>query len=120
MTEQLVKRLRELASAVTRADWGQFSMRVPVEKDRDADFVLIVAANTIATQAAEITRLKAKNERLRVLVDSQKRWLWDMSIKHNDGARFIAEQCGAQCDELAQALAAIAQTAKPAKERDHG
>ena len=76
------------------------------------DYMRAAARYAVAEQAAEITRLKAKNERLRVLVDSQKRWLWDMSIKHNDGARFIAEQCGAQCDELAQALAAIAQTTK--------
>lgn len=48
MSDQLVKRLRELSNAVTRADWNEFSMRIPVEKDRDADFVLLQAADKIA------------------------------------------------------------------------
>ena len=50
MSEQLVKRLRELSNAVTRADWNEFSMRIPVEKDRDADFVLLQAADKISAR----------------------------------------------------------------------
>ena len=57
MSEQLVKRLRELSNAVTRADWNEFSMRIPVEKDRDADFVLLQAADKIAALEADAARL---------------------------------------------------------------
>ena len=56
MSEQLVKRLRELSNAVTRADWNEFSMRIPAEKDRDADFVLLQAANKIAALEADAAR----------------------------------------------------------------
>lgn len=58
MSEQLVKRLRELSNAVTRADWNEFSMRIPVEKDRDADFVLLQAADKIAALEADAARLR--------------------------------------------------------------
>lgn len=58
MSEQLVKRLRELSNAVTRADWNEFSMRIPVEKDRDADFVLLQAADKIEALEADAARLK--------------------------------------------------------------
>ena len=57
MSEQLVKRLRELSNAVTRADWNEFSMRIPAEKDRDADFVLLRAANKIAALEADAARM---------------------------------------------------------------
>ena len=57
MSEQLVKRLRELSNAVTRADWNEFSMRIPVEKDRDADFVLLQAADKIAALEADAARM---------------------------------------------------------------
>ena len=57
MSEQLVKRLRELSNAVTRADWNEFSMRIPAEKDRDADFVLLQAANKIAALEADAARM---------------------------------------------------------------
>ncbi len=58
MSEQLVKRLRELSNAVTRADWNEFSMRIPVEKDRDADFVLLQAADKLAALEADAARLR--------------------------------------------------------------
>ena len=58
MSDQLVKRLRELSNAVTRADWNEFSMRIPVEKDRDADFVLLQAADKIAALEADAARLR--------------------------------------------------------------
>ena len=58
MSEQLVKRLRELSNAVTRADWNEFSMRIPVEKDRDADFVLLQAADKIAALEADAARYR--------------------------------------------------------------
>ena len=58
MSDQLVKRLRELSNAVTRADWNEFSMRIPVEKDRDADFVLLQAADKLAALEADAARLK--------------------------------------------------------------
>ena len=57
MSEQLVKRLRELSNAVTRADWNEFSMRIPAETDRDADFVLLQAANKIAALEADAARM---------------------------------------------------------------
>mgnify|MGYP003480526326 FL=1 len=57
MSEQLVKRLRELSNAVTRADWNEFSMRIPVEKDRDADFVLLQAADKIEALEADAARM---------------------------------------------------------------
>ena len=57
MSEQLVKRLRELSNAVTRADWNEFSMRIPVEKDRDADLVLLQAADKIAALEADAARM---------------------------------------------------------------
>lgn len=57
MSEQLVKRLRELSNAVTRADWNEFSMRIPVEKDRDADFVLLQAADKFEALEADAARM---------------------------------------------------------------
>ena len=58
MSDQLVKRLRELSNAVTRADWNEFSMRIPAEKDRDADFVLLQAADKIAALEADAARYR--------------------------------------------------------------
>lgn len=55
--DDLCWRLRELSIAVTKADWSEFSMRVPVEQDRDADLVLDRAAR-------EIERLREENKRL--------------------------------------------------------
>jgi len=64
MSDQLVKRLRELSNAVTRADWNEFSMRIPVEKDRDADFVLLQAADKIAALEADAARYRGIRDKL--------------------------------------------------------
>ena len=58
MSEQLVKRLRELSEAAARGDWNEFSLRVPAEKDRDADFVLLQAADKIAALEADAARYR--------------------------------------------------------------
>ena len=65
MSDQLVKRLRELSNAVTRADWNEFSMRIPVEKDRDADFVLLQAADKIAALEADAARYRELKKHIR-------------------------------------------------------
>lgn len=49
----ITNRLRELAHAVADQRWSEFSMRVPADHDRDADLVLVRAAD-------EITQLRAK------------------------------------------------------------
>ena len=36
----LAERLLELSVAVAQQNWGEFTMRVPAELDRDADLVL--------------------------------------------------------------------------------
>jgi hypothetical protein len=41
---ELAERLDVLAHAVTEARWSEFSMRIPVEPNRDADCVLSQAA----------------------------------------------------------------------------
>ena len=71
MSEQLVKRLRELSNAVTRADWNEFSMRIPVEKDRDADFVLLQAADKIAALEADAARMKDALLQIKEMTDAE-------------------------------------------------
>jgi len=48
-SDVLCKRLRELSHAVTRGRDGmsEFTMRIPAEIDRDADFILGYAAKRI-------------------------------------------------------------------------
>ena len=52
------KRLRELAHAAADCRWSEFSMRVPADHERDADLVLMNAAE-------ELDRLRAENAELR-------------------------------------------------------
>ena len=49
-------RLDVLAHAVTEANWSEFSMRVPVEPERDADCVLSSAAIELRSYAALLER----------------------------------------------------------------
>lgn len=49
-SEVLAKRLDELSNAVANGNLEEFSMRVPVELDRDADVVLAEAAKRIRQQ----------------------------------------------------------------------
>ena len=61
MSEQLIRRRRELSNAITdgrEARDREFTMRIPAEPERDADLVLSTAANRIA-------ELDRENERLR-------------------------------------------------------
>jgi len=54
MTKELrafADRLDVLAHAVTEANWSEFSMRVPVEPERDADCVLSSAARELRAYA---------------------------------------------------------------------
>lgn len=53
----ITNRLRELAHAVADQRWSEFSMRVPADRGRDADLVLMRAAD-------EITQLRAENASL--------------------------------------------------------
>lgn len=55
-----VKRLRELAHAVTLGPDGhhEFTMRVPAEPDRDADLVLSSAADEIDRLRARVATLE--------------------------------------------------------------
>lgn len=53
----ITNRLRELAHAVADQRWSEFSMRVPADHGRDADLVLMRAAD-------EITQLRAENASL--------------------------------------------------------
>ncbi len=48
---QRADRLDVLAHAVTEANWSEFSMRVPVEPERDADCVLSSAARELRAYA---------------------------------------------------------------------
>ena len=47
---ELVRRLKELAHAVTKESWREFDMRVPAEPLRDADLVLTRAAELLQRQ----------------------------------------------------------------------
>ena len=46
-SEVLAKRLDELSNAVAENKLDEFTMRIPVERDRDADVVLAEAAKRI-------------------------------------------------------------------------
>ena len=46
----LAERLLQLSVAVTQQNWGAFTMRVPVEFDRDADLVLQEVAWRLCTE----------------------------------------------------------------------
>lgn len=52
-------RLRQLSHAVTEQDWSEFSMRVPVETQRDADVVLSVAADEIEALRDTVAELQS-------------------------------------------------------------
>ena len=56
----LCQRLMELATAVTKGQptiLREFTMRVPAERDRDADLVLVEAATRIIELETRITEL---------------------------------------------------------------
>ena len=48
----IAARLKELASAVTKERWSEFSMCIPAQPLRDADLVMDRAATLLAQQAA--------------------------------------------------------------------
>ena len=50
--KDLCERLNVLGQAVADRNWGEFSMRVPAEPNRDADLVISRAAQVIREQAA--------------------------------------------------------------------
>jgi hypothetical protein len=54
---EIITRLRELSLAVTEERWSEFSMSVPVRRNRDADLVLADAADWIAQAIPEREKL---------------------------------------------------------------
>ena len=54
----LIERLRQLSRAVSEEKWGEFSMRVPPDEDRDADFVLLRAAEEIESLRQQLADTK--------------------------------------------------------------
>jgi hypothetical protein len=56
----IADRLVELARAVTKERWSEFSMHVPARPLRDADLVISRAAKLLQQQQAEIERLRAQ------------------------------------------------------------
>jgi len=54
---RMVNRLNELSDAAAKGNWGEFSMHVPANPNRDADLVL-------ADVAVKITRLTARVQEL--------------------------------------------------------
>ena len=58
-TEVLAARLDELSDAVTKGEAGmhEFHMRIPAERDRDADLVLHEAAKRLREMKAELDRM---------------------------------------------------------------
>lgn len=59
-SEVLCQRLMELATAVTKGQptiLREFTMRVPAERDHDADLVLVEAATRIIELETRITEL---------------------------------------------------------------
>ena len=46
-TSVLITRLKELSMAVSKHDINEFTMRIPAELDRDADIVLLEAADRL-------------------------------------------------------------------------
>lgn len=82
----ITNRLRELAHAVADQRWSEFSMRVPADHGRDADLVLMRAAD-------EITQLRAENasliaaapelvEALRMVVAADAAEDWSRAVDH--------------------------------------
>lgn len=66
-TEVIVSRLKELAKAVTKGPdevRREFTMRVPAERDRDADLVLMEAAQQLekVTEERDLLARKLKVE----------------------------------------------------------
>lgn len=66
----ITQRLRQLSDAVTREDWKAFSMRVPAEPDRDADLVLMSAADEIERLRVEIAELRGRYSLASARVDA--------------------------------------------------
>ena len=58
--KELCERLDVLGQAVADRNFGEFSMRVPAEPNRDADLVISRAAQVIREQAARIAELEAQ------------------------------------------------------------
>lgn len=56
----IVERLRVIAKAISEEDWRELSMRVPAEPERDADLVVMKAADLIEQQAERIKELEAE------------------------------------------------------------
>ncbi len=78
---QRADRLDVLANAVTETNWSEFSMRIPVEPDRDADCVLSSAARELRAYAA--------------LLDRQAQWPSDEDVE-----RVVDIACAFKNDEI--------------------
>ncbi len=63
-TEVLAARLNELSDAVTKGEAGlhEFYMRIPAERDRDADLVLHEAANRLRELEAVAAQCKVTTQ----------------------------------------------------------
>lgn len=70
-TGVLVKRLRELVSAVTKGSNREFYMRIPAEVDRDADLVLMESAKRLG----ELEVLRKRERSCPTMLESQCRAL---------------------------------------------
>ena len=54
----IANRLKELAESAIKANWSDFSMRIPAELDHDADLVLMDAAMKLKSLSEENAKLK--------------------------------------------------------------
>ena len=92
----IIMRLADLAKAVVKKDWSEFSMRIPAELDRDADLVLSDAAMKIKQQAATIKQLEVENKQQRLNIDNANSEANELSLK--------CLELEARCKELEGAM----------------
>jgi len=91
--EVICKRLNELAKAVTKGEAGrsEFTMRVPVELDRDADCVLSEASERIAELEAQLAEAAIKEIALKE-VCRQVAFSNRYQQKYNGGSAYMTDE----------------------------
>lgn len=90
MNMSLIERLRVIAKAISEEDWRELSMRVPAEPERDADLVVMKAADLLEQQAERIKELEAERDG----------WREDANVSRNSIA-MLKDRCNHFEDTLA-------------------
>lgn len=104
----LVQRLRVIAHAIAAHDMSELSMCVPAEPDRDADLVVMRAANLIESLRQQLAECERERDELKTWLEDQVCEAKDFAYKL-EGKTVELATVTKERDELVEALKQFAE-----------